>query len=296
MIITYFKSLHFPLSEATRIQFFNFQTKNLKIAFVRTLKPYRKFNDCVIFSLYILPLLFPYLCIKSLFAGLQIYGPADSRLLNFLYKCTKSQRLFTDAADYLEENSEYNFSPVMDLSLVEKPDRKTSCDDCLRLLFMSHASEFKGFYDIVRLCNVLSDIPIHLRICFSKPVDEFVIEFLQRELDGVVKLEILGVVDYKEQLKWAHVYYYVYWRERWTFIVPLSLLEAIMMGCLPIGPKLSSVQKWIHQKFLVEPHDLEQSVTVLRHFYKEENYYLKIIQKNREYLLANCKWVETRRC
>ena len=86
MLITYFKLLSFPLSEATRIQFFNLQGVSQKVAFTKTIKLISHFNGVTILNIYLLPIYLPYLIFMSLFRPMQIFGPGDSRLLNFLNK------------------------------------------------------------------------------------------------------------------------------------------------------------------------------------------------------------------
>lgn len=295
MLITYFKSLNFPLSEATRIQFFNIQGHHQKIVFTKTLLPCQSFNKITILSVYLLPIYLPYLVIKSLFHDVRVFGPLDSLLLKILQKFVRGSRIYTDAGDYSHSDLKYPFNPVMDLSLKDDLVKKTIDDGSIRILYMSHASEFKGFNDIVRLCSILKDQRIHLRVCFSKPVTNYTIDFLERELGSDIDLEILGVVDYREQLKWADIYYYVYWTERWTYIVPLSLLEAIMVGCVPIGPRHPSVKKWINDDFLVDPKQLDQSLHFLKKYSNQKQIYHEKIKINRSFLVANCEWIETKR-
>lgn len=294
MILTYFKTVNYPLSEATRIQFFNMDTSKLRIAFTSTYKPYAYFNNCLILSVYLFPLIFPILFVFSLISKISIYGPSDSRLLKFMHSVSISERLYTDAADYKLRNINYEPLPVMDIALTQE----VKCDhssEAVRILYMSHASEFKGLYDLVRILKTLKNHNIHLRLCFSKSVDQNLVYFLERELSHIQKLEILGVVDYIEQLKWADIYYYVYWFERWTYIVPLSLLEAVMLNCIPIGPDFISVRRWINTDFLVEPTDLDNCAKKLDSIISNNDHYARLARNNRSFLLENCNWRRTER-
>lgn len=294
MILTYFKTVNYPLSEATRIQFFNMDTTNLRIAFTLTYRPFAYFNNCLILSVYLFPLIFPIIFVLSLISKICIYGPSDSRLLKFMHSVARSERLYTDAADYKIRNINFEHLPVMDLELIQEFKHDHSAET-VRILYMSHASEFKGLYDLVRILKTLKKHDIHLRLCFSKPVNKNLLRFLKRELNDIKELEILGVVDYTEQLKWADIYYYVYWFERWTYIVPLSLLEAVMLNCIPIGPNFSSVRRWINPDFLVEPNDLENCAKKLESIMSNKCHYASLARNNRSVLLASCNWRRTER-
>ena len=278
IILTYFRSVKFPLAEATRIQLINNQYSLFNVVFWSSWR-FKRVKTTILLPVplivFVIPLVF---CIpRSL---LRTYGPFSSRLTTLINGLLRCEHIITEASDVSDinrrkfKNSVVFKDPVMDFKF-SQPKRRVRSEDKFRILFMSHLTKRKGI-DV--LCQSLTALPIktqnkiHLTVCNSEiiPTDlaEGFWDRFENSFNGTITFK--GVVDPHHELSNTDIYVYPFVQPRDVFVVPMSFLEAVCCGAIPIGPNFSFVKFWLPDEFLCLPEvdSLQSKIAHIIDFYK----------------------------
>ncbi len=325
IILSYFKDLDLPLAEATRIQFIsNFLIKNsIKYAFIRRIsnRTYKSLDNILVRGLYSLIYIYPTLFIRAniLKQDILIYGPADSRLLNFFEKTLNGRRIFTDGEDVdiaLNKKSLHEFlyighpgssllslnclPPAIEKKWLENYSEPFQSFNIVSIGYMSHFSKRKGILDI---CNALMSLPVEMQskiyfhVASNSVADErktrLIYDTFCENFAGNV-ITKLKVNSYKF-MKHLDIYIYPFHVRKNTFNVPLTLLEASLSGVFVVGPKFNNVQDWLIEECLVDPSSPDQIAGVISKCIEDKQFALTAIKDNNNIIKKSVKLVENNR-
>jgi glycosyltransferase involved in cell wall biosynthesis len=129
------------------------------------------------------------------------------------------------------------------------PGLKAPPGEPLRVLFLSNYVRLKGVVEFVRGLRALQErrggsMPLKVRMIgnFSNDPSDVTPAELANELDGIAGVEVL--VDVDEETKWrslACADVFVFMSHHPGEAAPLSVIEAVAMGCLPVVTQVGYV-------------------------------------------------------
>lgn len=282
LIISYFRSVSFPLAEATRIQLINHRESALNILFWRSWKLKRVRRTILLpipFVIVILPFL---LLIPRKFQ--RTYGPLDSRFINLLNAVLRCNHIITEVSDYhlVYKNNGRRYekfnSPVIDDTFL-KYSVHSRKKGVFRILFMSHFSKRKGLDVLLKALlstNPTTQKNIELTLCDSgivaSDISNQTLYDFEKNFGGTVYFK--GVVDPNAELNQNDIYVYPFVKPEDTFIIPMSFLEAVCAYVVPVGPNFEFVENWLPEEFTCEPSAFELKLKLEDVIRNYESYYV----------------------
>ena len=289
LIVSYFRSISFPLAEATRIQLINYRNSIYNIVFWSSWK-IKRVRDTILLPIPLIMIIFPFLVLipRRL---LRTYGPCDSRFIKLLNTMLNCKHIITEVSDshlfYGNKAGSYEIfeNPVLDDGFYNnKPSLKK--DEIFRILFMSHFTKRKGLDILLEAllsidANMQSNI--ELTLCDSGIIESDITtqSFIDFEENFAGKVYFKGVVDPKTELHRNDIYVYPFIKPKDTFIIPMSFLEAICALVVPVGPNFEFVETWLSEEFTCAPESiyLKSKLEDVMRNYKYYHHSTQILRK-----------------